>query len=266
MNLTIEDFKDNKYTKWYMSIINNPDASGFTEEHHIIPKSLGGSNEGENLVHLSTRQHYIVHLLLPKMLSGVAKSKMVFALRCMTNFNKLKLRYKPSSKLVEYMKRLVRETPIADSHRTNIVKGQLGKKLSLEHRDAIRKGLLGRAHSDKTKKQISESNKGLTRSTETRKNISDAAKQRKSPSLETRQKISQKSKGRKAPKEVCMAIKKSQEKYSYTITSPDNETIVVSNLKDWCITKGFPYTSFSAVSRVGGRTRSGWTISRILTK
>lgn len=43
----------------------NP-ASGYTEKHHILPKSMGGSNEEENLVKLTAREHYIAHLLLHK--------------------------------------------------------------------------------------------------------------------------------------------------------------------------------------------------------
>ena len=39
----------------------------YTEVHHIIPRSLGGSDEESNLVMLSAREHYIAHLLLWKM-------------------------------------------------------------------------------------------------------------------------------------------------------------------------------------------------------
>jgi hypothetical protein len=45
--------------------INNP-FKGYTETHHILPRSLGGSDEKENLVKLSAREHFICHLLLTK--------------------------------------------------------------------------------------------------------------------------------------------------------------------------------------------------------
>lgn len=54
------DFLKNKYTKWYFNIVSvaqNRDISGYTEEHHIIPKSLGGNNKKENLVNLTGREH-----------------------------------------------------------------------------------------------------------------------------------------------------------------------------------------------------------------
>jgi hypothetical protein len=63
-------FLDNKYTIWYYSIIsnrqNNP-SDGYTEKHHIIPKSLGGSNKKENLVNLTAREHFVCHRLLMRL-------------------------------------------------------------------------------------------------------------------------------------------------------------------------------------------------------
>jgi len=39
---------------------------GYVERHHIKLRSLGGSDEPENLVYLTAREHYIAHLLLAK--------------------------------------------------------------------------------------------------------------------------------------------------------------------------------------------------------
>lgn len=39
---------------------------GYYEEHHIIPKCLGGVDESSNLVKLTGREHYVAHLLLWK--------------------------------------------------------------------------------------------------------------------------------------------------------------------------------------------------------
>jgi len=43
----------------------NP-ATGYVEKHHIIPKSLGGTNNPSNLVVLTGREHWVAHLLLWK--------------------------------------------------------------------------------------------------------------------------------------------------------------------------------------------------------
>lgn len=36
------------------------------ETHHIIMRSLGGSNDKSNLVNLTLREHYFMHELLVK--------------------------------------------------------------------------------------------------------------------------------------------------------------------------------------------------------
>lgn len=56
-----------------------PHESG-NDWHHIMPKSLGGTNDYENLISLTPREHYFAHLLLIKITKGKDKSKMVFAM------------------------------------------------------------------------------------------------------------------------------------------------------------------------------------------
>ena len=60
------------YKKVYNKIIenrlNNPlDGTEYGEKHHIIPRSLGGSDEPDNLVRLTAREHFICHALLSEM-------------------------------------------------------------------------------------------------------------------------------------------------------------------------------------------------------
>ena len=77
----------NKYSKLYYKIASNAKkriTEGYTELHHIIPQSMGGSNNKENLVHLTAREHFICHLLLIKMTTGNACIKMKFALSMIT--------------------------------------------------------------------------------------------------------------------------------------------------------------------------------------
>lgn len=58
----------------------------YCEKHHILPKSLGGSNDPNNLVILTTKEHYIAHLLLAKIYGG----KMWIALNVMLKGQKHK--------------------------------------------------------------------------------------------------------------------------------------------------------------------------------
>jgi hypothetical protein len=57
------------YTKHYTNLINRAKErtlEGYKESHHIIPKCLGGTDERDNLVDLTAREHFIAHLLLWK--------------------------------------------------------------------------------------------------------------------------------------------------------------------------------------------------------
>jgi hypothetical protein len=86
----------NKYSKLYYKITSNAKqriTEGYTELHHIIPQSMGGSNDKENLVELTAREHFICHWLLVKMTEGDDRSKMLYALKGMKAENKHQQRY-----------------------------------------------------------------------------------------------------------------------------------------------------------------------------
>lgn len=89
MKLTIHGYQnksENKYYNWYTNIIENRlknPINGYTESHHILPKSLGGSDDVTNLVKLSSKEHFIVHQLLPRFISGRGHYKMIKAAQCM---------------------------------------------------------------------------------------------------------------------------------------------------------------------------------------
>ena len=82
-------YLSNKYTEWYNRIIlraqtRNLPETIYVERHHIIPKSMGGSDDPCNLVKLTPREHFVCHRLLPKMTTGQNKYKMVYALFSMS--------------------------------------------------------------------------------------------------------------------------------------------------------------------------------------
>lgn len=43
------------------------DVHAYYERHHVVPRSLGGSNEADNLVWLTAREHFIAHRILYKL-------------------------------------------------------------------------------------------------------------------------------------------------------------------------------------------------------
>lgn len=82
-------FIENKYKIWYFRIItaaqSRTDPSGYTESHHIIPRSLGGDNSSDNIVRLTAREHFICHLLLAKCIDGKDRYKMYAAVAYFSN-------------------------------------------------------------------------------------------------------------------------------------------------------------------------------------
>ncbi len=57
------------YQNVYVQIIENRKLNpvdGYTENHHIVPRSLGGNDDKSNLVKLTAREHFICHYLLTK--------------------------------------------------------------------------------------------------------------------------------------------------------------------------------------------------------
>lgn len=78
----------NKYYTWYYNIVNRAKIrvlsnDTYIEKHHIIPKSLGGTDKKSNIVKLTAREHFICHLCLTKMTTNSNKQKMVFAMKMM---------------------------------------------------------------------------------------------------------------------------------------------------------------------------------------
>jgi len=81
------------YQRIYNELIinrqNNPlPKEIYTEKHHIIPKSLGGSNNKSNIVALSAREHFIAHWLLAKIYGG--KMWSAFFLMCRSSSSSAK--------------------------------------------------------------------------------------------------------------------------------------------------------------------------------
>lgn len=105
---------DNKYTKIYFSLIEKAkqrDKPIVYESHHIIPKSLGGSNEKDNISFLSPREHFIAHALLTKMVTNKKhKRSMAYAFtRMKVSNNKTGYKRIGNGRLYESMRKNLRE-------------------------------------------------------------------------------------------------------------------------------------------------------------
>lgn len=104
---------------------------GYYEKHHIQPKSLGGTNDKENLVKLTAREHFICHWLLVKMYDKgtIERNKMLCALWRMQSINESHKRYINShvyEKLrIEFAEAVSKLTSVSQSGSGN---SQFGKK------------------------------------------------------------------------------------------------------------------------------------------
>jgi hypothetical protein len=71
----------------------------------VIPQSLGGTNDPNNIVKLTAREHFICHLLLTKMVVGTNKSKMYQAAWMMAaSISKTQERYKVNNRTYENLR------------------------------------------------------------------------------------------------------------------------------------------------------------------
>jgi len=134
---------DNKYKVWHDNIIakaKNRVLTGYQEKHHIIPKSLGGSNKKDNLVALTPKEHFIIHILLCKFSIGMAKRKMLYAHKAMSYYIKEGRNYKIGSRIAEKLRKELKFSP--------------------EHIENLRKSHTGKKFSDATKKKMSILHKG----------------------------------------------------------------------------------------------------------
>lgn len=86
-------FPDNKYTKWYIALIESrkfQEKEKFkTEKHHIFPVSIFGNNK--HIVNLTYKEHFIAHLLLWKMFKedNIAYYKMTYAFKAMSELSSI---------------------------------------------------------------------------------------------------------------------------------------------------------------------------------
>ena len=65
----------------------NRKLDGYFERHHIIPKSLGGSDDNSNLVKLTAREHFVAHLLLSKIYPDCHKMIRAIQMMCVSSDN-----------------------------------------------------------------------------------------------------------------------------------------------------------------------------------
>jgi hypothetical protein len=172
-------FTDKFYSKVYFSTIEKAKQRGWKkargrERHHIIPQSLGGSNDKDNLVYLSCREHFLCHWLLLKITEGENHHKMLYALMGMRAENKHQERY--HTKLT----------------------ARIYEKYRIEHAEYHSKLM-------KSKNLVPWNKGGAILTNEQRENIKKAALNRPPKTAEAIEKTAEKNRGKKRTDEFKLA-------------------------------------------------------------
>lgn len=168
------------YQNIYNLLINKATArsnlNGYKERHHIIPRSLGGNDDTENLVDLTAREHFIAHLLLAKIYGG----KMIQAAYLMSTrsgntnrtYARLKIlfieRIKNNKERAKKISIALSNKPKSDAHKQAYKESRLksgGWACSEERKEELKismKGsgnhMWGKTHNDDARKRISDAN------------------------------------------------------------------------------------------------------------
>lgn len=248
------NFLVNKYSKWYYSIIYNARQRGYGEEtHHIIPRSLGGDNQPQNLVRLTLKEHFICHWLLCHMQPNrLSYEKMCRAFLAMSTLHDG--RRVSCSRFFSYSKKIYSKSrhggKLSEEHRQKISEANKrlgrwqgndnpGRKLTVHPRKGKQGTFLGRKHTEETKLLLRQNNI-------MKRDPYAAARVRWTK--EARQKQSEETTERN--------------RKQWRIQDPNGHIIVVNDLKGWCSLNQFNYHSLMTM-RNRGKPYKGFHITEI---
>ena len=167
----------NKYTRWYNSIIENSRTRTldcYKERHHVIPRSLGGTDEKHNLVDLTAREHFVCHWLLVKMYTGQAQHKMVYALNGMKRNSKDNERYETAITSRVYEKLKIEFGRVHSATMKGRKAHNKGKSMSEEQKKKLSIQMTGRKVAPDVVARRAATQTGQKRSQETKDKIQAA--------------------------------------------------------------------------------------------
>lgn len=138
----------------------NQEAYIYYENHHILPKCLGGTNDKENLVLLTAREHYLCHKLLTYIYPNSRGLALAF-FRMVFNKNG---KHEISSKDFAYAKEILYKNPMSEETKEKIRKSMTGVKHPQwrnEHKTTYQTGTKHKEYSEEGKLNCSNGQKKL---------------------------------------------------------------------------------------------------------
>ena len=124
--------------------------------HHILPRSLGGSDENYNLIKLTYKEHFVAHHILWKCYNGV----MVQAFWAMQHKHKIRLSAIQYEKLRKEESLLLKGRVLSEEHKRKISESHKGDKNPMYGKIGSFGGHYGKKHSLESRIKISKSRKG----------------------------------------------------------------------------------------------------------
>jgi hypothetical protein len=171
--------------------------TSYKESHHIVPRSMGGSDDANNLVDLTAREHFIAHWLLARIHGG----PMIHAFWFMTNKADVRINGKTYEWLrkehAKYISSRLKGQAKTPEHIANLIESLKKSERKKEAMTKLHEHLRGKSNHMLGKKQDPEwiakrveKLKGQTRSDEAKSKMSSWVR-----TEETKQKIADKLKG-----------------------------------------------------------------------
>ena len=169
------------YERIYNQIIErakNRILVGYKETHHIIPRCMGGTNEKDNLVDLTAREHFMCHLLLTRIHPTHKGLRLAIWNMCNTK-RSYQGRYKPNGRLYEMIRTEYREHIKGENHPSYGRKNsdEVKQKMSEIAKERFKNNpgtFKGRTHSEETRKKLSDNMKGKAQSNHQKESVKES--------------------------------------------------------------------------------------------
>lgn len=178
------------YMKLYNTLIETSKSKNrikhndeYFENHHILPKCLGGSDDKSNLVLLTAKEHYIAHYILTKIHPNNVSIISAFWFMCNAtseNQQRIKVNSRTYSKAKQLLSKIRSENWKGENNPNNW-NDRSGENNGMYgvHRYGEENPFYGKKHTEESKRKQSEAKIGKYVSEETKQKLKEVWNKRK---------------------------------------------------------------------------------------